>query len=247
MKAMVLAAGLGTRLRPLTDHTPKPLIDVAGRPMIAYPLLQLAAAGIRDVVVNIHHLASQMRAALGDGSAFGVHITYSEEEELLDTGGGIQRASKWLAGDTFLVLNADSIHDVPLHDVLRVHRERHATATLVLRPDPDAVRYGLIEVDDSDRVRRFLGEPRDCHTSLTPLMFAGVSAYAPHVLSAMQPGRFSLTRDTIAQLMRAGAHVAALRYDGYWRALDTPASLALGRREIEGGQPFSYLVPNTRG
>src|SRR5262249_8423600 len=106
MRAMILAAGKGTRLRPLTDTVPKPLLEVAGRPMIALPLDLLRAAGIRDVVINLHHLGGQLRAALGDGSAYGVRITYSEEDPILDTGGAIAAARDFLIGDTFVVLNA---------------------------------------------------------------------------------------------------------------------------------------------
>src|SRR5579862_3552021 len=107
MRGMILAAGKGTRLRPLTDSVPKPLIDVAGRPMIAYPLEVLRQAGIAEVVINLHHHGGQIRAALGNGRAYGVDIIYSEEDPILDTGGAIAAARTYLADDTFVVLNAD--------------------------------------------------------------------------------------------------------------------------------------------
>lgn len=241
MKALVLAAGLGTRLRPLTDRMPKPLLTVAGRPMIAYALLQLRAAGIDDVVVNIHYHAARMRAALGDGAAFGVRLTFSEEETLLDTGGAIQRAAPLLGGDTFLVLNADSVHDVPLGAVVAWHRARAALGTMVLRPDPEAARYGLVEIDAAGRIRRFLGRPAAVPEPLEALMFAGVSVWEPRLFEAMAPGRFSLTRETVPRLLRDGEPLFGYRYGGYWRVLDTASDLAAGRRELSGGQPLSYL------
>lgn len=242
MKAMILAAGLGTRLRPLTDVVPKPLVEVAGRPLIAYPLLQLSALGVREVVVNVHHLAAQVKAALGDGSRFGVKILFSEEEELLDTGGGIQRARRWL-DETFLVLNADSIHDVPLAQLASFHRERGGIATLVLRDDPEAERYGLLHIDAQQRLRRFRGEPRDWPTPLLGLMYAGVSVWEPSVFDFMEPGRFSLTRDTIPALMAAGESLFGFPFDGYWRVVDSPEDLERARREIGGGQRLSFLPP----
>ena len=109
MRAMILAAGKGTRLRPLTDSTPKPLIDVVGRPMIAFPLELLRRAGICEVVINLHHLGDKIRAALGDGSAYGVRITYSVEDPILDTGGAIEAAREFLCDGTFVVANADVV------------------------------------------------------------------------------------------------------------------------------------------
>jgi NDP-sugar pyrophosphorylase family protein len=241
MKAMILAAGLGTRLRPITETLPKPLVPVAGRPLIAYVLAQLRAGGVRDVVVNLHHLPEAVRAALGDGSRWGVRILYSEEPELLDTGGGVYQARAWL-DEPFLVLNADSIHDVPLADLERFHRDRGGIATLVLRRDAEAERYGLLHVDASHRLRRFRGEPRDVPGPLTALMYAGVGIWEPRVFDFMQPGVYSLTRDVIPRLMNAGEAIHGWEYDGYWRVVDSAADLERAQREIAGGQPLSYLA-----
>jgi len=240
MKAMILAAGLGTRLRPHTDAVPKPLVEVAGRPLIAYPLLQLRAAGVGEVVVNLHHLAAAMKSALGDGARYGLRIVYSDEPDLLDTGGGVYQARGWL-DETFLILNADSIHDVPLDAVLRFHRERGGIATLVLRDDPEAERFGLIHVDAQQRMRRFRGAPAHWPEPLTALMYAGVSVWEPRVFDFMRPGAFSLTRDIIPRLLAAGESLYGCEYDGYWRVVDSPGELSLARAEIEAGQPLSYL------
>jgi NDP-sugar pyrophosphorylase family protein len=241
MKAMILAAGLGTRLRPYTETVPKPLVEVAGRPLIAYPLLQLRAAGVREVVVNVHHLAEQMKAALGDGSRYGLRIHYAEEAELLDTGGGVYHARRWL-DDTFVVLNSDSIHDVPLTEVLRFHRSRSGLATIVLRADPEAERYGLLHFDAGARIRRFRGEPAAWPAPLTGMMYAGVCVWEPAIFERLTAGTYSLMRDVVPPLLAADQPVYAWEYGGYWRVVDSPEDLARARREIEGGQRLSYLA-----
>ncbi len=228
---MILAAGFGSRLRPLTDRVPKPLIRVAGAPLIAYPLALLREAGVREAVINLHHHGSQIRAALGR-EAYGVSLSYSEEDVILDTGGGIEKAREWLEGDDFVVLNADSIMDLPLAEVIAWHRRQGALATMVLRPDRDAVRYGVIEIDAASRIQRFLGRPADAPAPLTPLMFAGVHVFSPGVFAHMRPGRFGINAVTYPAMLAAGCPLFGYRFDGYWRVLDTHAGLAEGRWDL---------------
>jgi NDP-sugar pyrophosphorylase family protein len=233
MRAMVLAAGRGNRLRPLTDSVPKPLLAVAGLPMVAFALTRIREAGIEEVVVNLHHLGGQIRAALGDGRAYGVRITYSEERELLDTGGGIAAARPYLNGDTFVVHNADTYIEIDLSDVIGFHRRCGALVTMVLRPDPDASRYGTIEIDSTGRVRRLLGYgPIPAEELLRALMYAGVMVFEPRVFAYMPAGIYSITRDVLPRLLDAGEPLCGYVHDGYWRVLDTPADLEAGRAEI---------------
>ena len=236
IRAMILAAGLGTRLRPLTDHTPKPLLDVGGRPMIAYPLLLLRSAGIREVLINLHHLGDQIRRALGDGSEFGMRIAYSEEAPILDTGGAIKNAEPFLRGNTFVIANADTIVDLDLPAMLAFHRAHGGISTMLLRDDPDVHGYGAIEVDATDRVRRFLGVPAVVGAPLTPLMYGGVWIFEPRVFEFMQPGVYSIAKRTAIDLLRAGEALYGYRYEGYWRVLDTRDGLEAGRREMETGR-----------
>src|SRR5512140_1012803 len=144
---MVLAAGQGTRLRPVTDGMPKALVPVAGRPMIEFALLLLRYYGVRDIVINLHHFGNQIEEHLGDGRRFNVNLSYSHETELLETGGGLLKAKAFLQHGTFIVINTDALIDVDLTAVLNDHRQNQATATLVLRPDADADRYGSIDID----------------------------------------------------------------------------------------------------
>jgi len=239
VKAMILAAGLGTRLRPLTDTVPKPLIDVAGVPLIAYPLAVIREAGIREVIINLHHLGSQIRTALGDGSRYGVTIAYSEEDPILDTGGAIQKAEPFLRDDTFVVLNSDSVIDLDLARVIAWHREKRALATMVLRADPEAERYGVIETDRAHRIRRFLGSPDHVGRPLEGRMFAGVHVFEPGVFSYMRPGRFGINAETYPAMLAADAPLFGFPYSGYWAVLDTHEGLERGRRELAGGVPLA--------
>ncbi len=232
MRAMILAAGFGIRLRPLTYRVPKPMLEVAGHPMIAYPLAVLREAGITEVLINLHHLGAQLRQALGDGSAYGVSITYSEEDPILDTGGAIKKAEPFLTGETFVVFNADTIIDLPLADVVAWHGRKDALATMVLRPDPHADRFGIIEIDANGRIRRFLGQPPHVAEPLTPLMFAGVHVFEPEVFSFMPKGRFGINASTYPAMLAAGRPLFGYRFSGYWRVLDTHAGLAAGRKEL---------------
>jgi NDP-sugar pyrophosphorylase family protein len=229
---MILAAGFGSRLRPLTDRVPKPLLDVGGVPMIAYPLALLRAAGIDEVVINLHHLGDQIRARLGDGGAYGMSISYSEEPSLLDTGGGIKKAEAFLRGGTFVVLNADSVMDLDLAAVIDWHRRQRAVATMVLRPDREDGRYGHIEIDAQSRIRRFLGRPVHVAESLRSLMFAGVHVFEPAVFDFMGEGRFGINAQTYPAMLAAGCPLYGYEFHGYWRVLDTHAGLAEGRWEL---------------
>ncbi len=237
MRAMVLAAGLGMRLRPLTDSTPKPLIDVGGRPMIAYAFDLALRAGITEIAVNLHHLGDQLRQTLGDGSRFGVRLTYFDEATLLETGGGIAAARDFLGHAPFVVLNSDTITDVDLPAMIARHHERRSTVTLMLRPDPEAARYGLIEIDAHDRVRRFLGHtPRDFHeeeaSGLRGLMFGGVHVIEPRIFDYMEDGAYSITRVTYPRMLAAGEAMHAFVHTGFWQVLDTPDGLREGRERV---------------
>jgi NDP-sugar pyrophosphorylase family protein len=241
-RAMILAAGRGTRLRPLTDVTPKPMIEVAGRPLIAYALGLLRENGIHDAVVNTHHLGDRLRASLGDGSAWGVRVRYSDEVELLDTGGGIRFAKPLLdallpdgidpADSPIVILNGDVVCEVALRDVVRFHRERRALATFVLRDDPQAASYGLFGCDTDGRIRRFLGrgEPAE---GLVERMFASVQVLDPRMLDLMPAGRpFHTMRELYPELFARGERFFGYAYDGRWFTADTPDDLGEARAAL---------------
>lgn len=226
MKAMILAAGMGERLRPATHHKPKALVPVAGRPMIEYPLLLLRHYGIQEIIVNLHHLGEQIEAYLGDGAKLGVNIRYSREPELLDTGGGLLKAKPFLADGTFIVINTDVLIDLSLEEVIAFHKRHRATATLVLRPDELADKYGSMEIDSENRIYRFLQARREDKKELsgTKLMFTGVQVLEPKVFEYMKidgaSQRFSTTKDVYPRMV-VKDNVYGFRFDGFWQDVGT--------------------------
>lgn len=230
MRAMVLAAGFGTRLRPESRQIPKALTPVAGRPLITYALRWLRSQGIRQVVVNLHHRGEQVAATLGTRFEE-IEIVYSREDPLLGTGGAIRHAQPLLDHETFLVMNADTLIDLQLGEMLAWHRSRAALATLAVRSDAAAAAYGIVDVDGEGWVRRIAGRPRHAPGRFRPFMFAGVHLLEPGIFAHMPPGgRFSTTAQTYPRLIAAGLRVAAYEYAGPWATVDTPSS----RRKVEG-------------
>ncbi len=245
MKAMVFAAGRGERLRPLTERLPKALVPVAGRPMIEYPLLLLRHYGIREIIINLHHLGEQIEAYLGNGKQFGIDVIYSKEPELLDTGGGLLKAKPFLEGETFIVINTDVMIDLPLTELIAFHKKHQATATLVLRPDPDADQFGSMEIDSEGRIYRFLNTTTQPGVPVPgrKLMFTGVQILEPRIFDYMKIERagqkFGTTKDTYPRMIANGERLYGFCFDGFWSDLGTrerikeaEASLARGRARL---------------
>lgn len=208
---MVLAAGRGERMRPLTDHTPKPLLEAGGRPLITYHLAALARAGVREVVINHAHLGAQLEAALGDGAAFGLRIRYSPEETALETGGGIFRALPLLGPGPFLVVNGDVWTDLHLGH-LRLADDDLAHLVLVANPSHHPA---------GDFV---LAGGRVVPEGPVRLTFSGIGVYRAALFEGCAPGRFPL-----APLLRAAiaaGRVSGELHSGRWTDVGTPERLA---------------------
>jgi len=241
-RAMVLAAGRGTRLAPLTDTTPKPLLPVAGRPFLEHILEFLRAGGIEEVVVNLHHLGRRISDHIGDGSRFGLVVRYSWEDPILDTGGGIKHAEPLLGGEPFVVANGDSLLEIRLRDLIAWHEARAGIATMAVRPDPEAARYGLVEVDRDGRIRRITGRPPavDAGGPLREFMFPGLQILEPAIFGWMEPGKaFGVARVTYPALLAADVPVHAWVTTARWVNIDTPASLARADAELRQ-RPFRF-------
>ena len=242
MKAMVLAAGQGTRLRPITDHTPKALVPVAGRPMIEYALLWLRHYGIDDIVINLHHFGAAIEAHLGNGDKFGLRINYSHEPELLDTGGGLLKAKPFLQDGTFIVINTDALIDLDLGALIAFHEERKATATLVLRPDELADQYGSMDIDGAGKIQRFLkSEIRPKPMGPTrKLMFTGVQILEPRIFKYMEGAgaaqKFSTTRQTYPRMLLAGEPLYGFCFEGFWQDLGTAERIEQAEYSLNQGR-----------
>jgi mannose-1-phosphate guanylyltransferase len=243
MKAMVLAAGQGTRLHPLTEHTPKALVPVAGRPMIEYSLLLLKRYGIREIIINLHHLGDQIESYLGDGKQWGLQITYSKEPELLDTGGGLLKAKRFLQDGTFIVINTDVLIDLALSDLVAFHEKNRAVATLVLRPDPLADQFGSMEIDGDGRIRRFLQTwtaATELSVPTTELMFTGVQVLEPRVFDYMAPDdtlrKFSTTKDTYPRMLLHQERLFGFRFGGFWQDVGTTSRIKEAEDSLAAGK-----------
>jgi mannose-1-phosphate guanylyltransferase len=237
MKAMILAAGLGTRMRPLTDHCPKPLLPLLLQPMLDYILVQLPRHGIHDVIINLHHHADQLAQWLGDGSRWGVHLSLSFEPEILGTAGALKRVEPLLRDGPFLVLNADVMIDVDLQALWHWHCQRQALVTMVLRPDPAARSYGTVIVDADNRVRLINGRPSTPATVTgQETMFACVQVVDPQVLERIPPDCFiTTTSEVYPTLIEHNAAVYGYLYTGYWMDIGAPERYLQAHRDLLDG------------
>jgi len=237
---MVLAAGQGTRLRPMTENTPKALVPVAGRPMIEYALLLLRHYEIREIIINLHHLGAHIEDRLGDGKSLGLKITYSRESQLLDTGGGLLRAKSFLQGGTFIVINTDALIDVELAEAIDFHRQASAAATLVLRPDELADEYGSMDIDARGRMCRFLDSkaPGAPIGATRKLMFTGVQILEPKIFDYMTfagaKEKFSTTKHIYPRMLAHGEALFGFCFDGFWQDLGTPERIRDAEEQLRG-------------
>src|SRR5262249_5544169 len=185
VKAMVLCAGFGTRLRPLTDKVPKPLVPLCGVPLLRYNFALLKNAGVTEMVINTHHLGPAMeKGARAVASELGLSLEASrEEKQILGTGGGVRHAQAMLGQGTFFLLNGDMIFDVDLDAALASHRKSGAVATMVLAPYPRGATYAAVEVDAEMNVRRIAGRGAPQDPSLTRTHFTGVHVLEPELIA----------------------------------------------------------------
>jgi NDP-sugar pyrophosphorylase family protein len=221
MKAMILAAGLGTRLRPITNNTPKPIIPVGGRPLIEYLLLLLKKYGIKDIIINLHHLGEKIENTLGDGSRWGIRISYSREEIILGTGGGIKKAQAFLSDSAFLVINGDILIDLDLRDLLGFHSEHGGVATMVLRENDNPGLYGPVKIDSNARIRQILDKPECPGMDLRSYMFAGIHVIEPEIFKYIPDGQFYSIIDTYTEMIMKNEEIYGYLMKGPWSDLGT--------------------------
>lgn len=216
MQALLLAAGVGSRLRPYTDQTPKPMLPIGGRPILGYNLALLAAAGFDDVAINLHHLPGTVRRYVGDGAAWNVRARYSEESELLGTAGALLPLAEDFARGTFAVVYGDNLNDLDLGAMLRAHRARGATATVALYARDDVAHSGVAELGDHDRIARFVEKPAPGETA-SHWVSAGVIVAEPALLALIPRDRPSdLGRDVLPALAARGALYGFRMTGGHW-------------------------------
>ncbi|HEU4766030.1 MAG TPA: NDP-sugar synthase [Pyrinomonadaceae bacterium] len=221
MRAIILSAGYGTRLWPLTEDRTKPAIPILGKPLVGYVAEYLSGYGFDEILVNLHHRPESVRKALGDGSRFGVKLHYVEEPEILGTSGALDNTREFFDSDTFLVVNGKIITDIDLKAALETHRRMKALATMVLLPNTRRERFSIVETLDG-RVTRFAGMPNDKDGGPAPLMFTGIHIMEPRIFDYIPRNVFSdSVTHVYPQAVAKGEVIAAHVASGRWRELST--------------------------
>jgi NDP-sugar pyrophosphorylase family protein len=239
MKGFILAAGFGTRLWPLTDDRTKAAIPFLNRSLISYAVEYLASCDIRDLIVNLHHQPESIRNALGNGSALGVNIEYSTEEEILGTSGALDKVRDSLLDDDFVVINGKIVTNVDLREVIACHRNRGAIATLVLKKNTALEHFSIVEIDERSHITRFAGFPdasqkadaaeasSGSHNSQiqsrsAPLMFTGIQVLSPRIFKYIPRDCFShSTLNVYPQAIASGETVLGFTSSADWYEMST--------------------------
>jgi NDP-sugar pyrophosphorylase family protein len=221
MRAIVLSAGYGTRLWPLTEDRTKPAIPILGKPLVGYVAEYLAGYGIDEIVVNLHHRPESVRRVLGDGGRFGVKLHYVEEPVILGTSGALDNTREFFERETFVVVNGKIITDIDLNAAIETHRKMNALATLVLLPNVRRERFSIVETE-AGRIKGFGRMPVETDEGPAPLMFTGVHIMEPRILEYVPRGVFSdSVTNVYPKAMANGEILAAHVASGKWRELST--------------------------
>ncbi|HET7698952.1 MAG TPA: NDP-sugar synthase [Vicinamibacterales bacterium] len=255
MKAILLAGGKGTRLRPMTVHTPKPIVPILNRPFLYYQIDQLKQiAEIDEVILSLNYQPRRIEEIFGEGQGLGLRIRYVVEPMPLGTGGAIRYAGDSLT-ESVVVFNGDVLTQVDLAAVLRLHRERKAKATIVLTPVDNPRAYGLVETDRDGNIRRFLEKPGEDEITCNTIN-AGIYVLEPDTFDRIpKDTAWSIERSFFPSLIERGETFVAYVYDGYWIDIGTPAKYLQVHRDIMDGRysapPFSggpaaWISPEAR-
>ena len=236
MRVMIMAAGKGTRLRPLTDLLPKPMVPIVNRPALHHILRLLGRHGFTEVVINLHHMPETVSGHFGSGASLGMDIAYSFEPELLGTAGGVKKNADFLGGETFLVMSGDALTDVDLTGLVAAHRRRGSIATLAVKEVSDPSLYGVVVADDDDRVVGFQEKPMR-EEALSRMCNCGIYVFEPEILSHIPAGRFDdfgsrLFPDLLRQRIPFHAQAVA----GYWSDVGNLGEYIRGNADALAGR-----------
>jgi NDP-sugar pyrophosphorylase family protein len=247
MQALILAGGKGTRLRPLTVYTPKPIVPICNRPFLLYQIDTLRAAGITDITLSLSYQPHKIEQQLGDGSDYGVKIKYTVEPQPMGTAGAYKFAEDLIREQT-VVFNGDILTDLDLEAVIREHNERDAAATIVLAPVDNPSSYGLVETESDGRVRRFLEKPNADEISVNTIN-AGTYVLEPRILDYIPAGEsysfeYNLFPDLLARGERFFAHIPG---NTYWLDIGTPARYLQAHHDLLAGRVGRIKIAERRG
>ncbi|WP_406268716.1 NDP-sugar synthase [Streptomyces sp. NBC_00191] len=250
-EAILLVGGKGTRLRPLTVNTPKPMVPAAGVPFLTHQLARARAAGVEHIVLATSYLAEVFEPYFGDGSALGLHLEYVTEEEPLGTGGAIRNvASRLRSGpdEPVLIFNGDILTGLDIEALVATHRSSGADVSLHLTRVEDPRAFGLVPTDADGRVRAFLEKPQTPEEIVTDQINAGAYVFRRSVIDAIPVGRpVSVERETFPDLLSSGAHLQGMVDSTYWLDLGTPQAFVRGSADLVMGRAPSPAVQGRCG
>ena len=247
MQALILAGGKGTRLRPLTVYTPKPIVPICNRPFLLYQIDTLRRAGVTDITLSLSYQPEKIEQQLGDGSNFGVKLKYTVEPQPMGTAGAYKFAEDLIREPT-VVFNGDILTDLDLKTVIRQHKERNAVATIVLTPVEDPSAYGVVETDADGRVLRFLEKPKTEETSCKNIN-AGTYVLEPQVLELIPSGeKHSFEYDLFPKLLEQGElFFAHIPQRTYWMDIGTPARYLQAHHDLLANRVSRIHMKDRRG
>ncbi|MFN2453806.1 MAG: sugar phosphate nucleotidyltransferase [Pyrinomonadaceae bacterium] len=247
MQALILAGGKGTRLRPLTLYTPKPIVPICNRPFLLYQIDTLRRAGITDITLSLSYQPNKIEQQLGDGGDFGVNLKYTVEPQPMGTAGAYKFAEDLIREPT-VVFNGDILTDLDLKAVIREHTERKATATIVLTPVENPSAYGLVETEDDGRVRRFLEKPKADEITVNTIN-AGTYILEPRVLDYIPAGEnHSFEYGLFPTLLERGEpFFAHIPQKTYWLDIGTPARYIQAHHDLIGNKVTRIRLKERRG
>jgi NDP-sugar pyrophosphorylase family protein len=235
VKAFILAAGMGTRLRVLGLKVPKVMVPIGGRPLLEHHFELFRRYGVTEFIVNLHHLPETITEHFGDGSRFGVHITYSQEPALLGTAGAVKKMEAALRDEPFIVFYGDNLVAADLTALIAFHRARAGVATVALWESPEPWTGGVVETDATGRVQRFVEKPDRKEVS-TNLINAGIYVLEPVVLDAIPAGEFrDFGKDIFPDLLARGRALYAMKPNAYIQDVGTPERLAKAQQDFANG------------
>lgn len=215
MKALLLAGGKGTRLRPLTDKLPKPMVPIMGKPLIERVITKLKEAGVTEVVLSTCYKSHYIENYLDNGSKLGIKIDYVSEDMPLGTGGAIKNSEKFF-DDTFIVLNSDIVDDISYRDLVQYHKKKGAAVSIAMTKVKDPSQYGVIEFDENNYINAFKEKPKEGETN-SKWINAGVYVFEPDVFKEIPKNKIvSVERDVYPLLLEKNYKMAAYEYNDYW-------------------------------
>lgn len=235
MKGMILAAGVGSRLEPLTCNIPKPMVPVANRPALEHIIRLFAKNGITEIAANLWYLPHKIREYFGDGASWGVDLAYSPEEDLLGTAGGVRRLSAFF-DETFVVISGDALTDIDLGQLIRTHRERQALATIALKPVPNPSQFGVVITDEDGHIKAFQEKPSPGE-ALSNLANTGIYVFEPAIFDLIPPDRvFDFGKHLFPCLVERGLPFFGHTINEYWCDIGSLTQYRMAQYDVLRGR-----------